>query len=161
MENDKIKYEQEVEHELFDVGLTLKAIHAGAEIIIGFLTLLVSPQFVYKIFSTLTLGELTEDPTDRFSNFLMSIAHNFSLGTKQFIAFYLLSHGIVNLLIVAGLFKKKMWSYKAAFIALTTFSLYQMYQYLSNHSIWLLVLTLFDITIIWLIWREYKRVSTI
>jgi uncharacterized membrane protein len=89
---------------------------------------------------------------------LIAIAGSISVGTQQFITFYLLSHGIINLILVLGLWKKKMWAYHASFIVLTIFSVYQICRYIYNPSLWLVILTVFDIVVIWLIWREYKRI---
>jgi uncharacterized membrane protein len=156
----KFVTEEKIEHDLFDVGILLKGIHAVIEIIGGVFTFLVSPDLIFLIVNKITVGELTEDPADRFTQYLLNIAHSFSVGTKQFIAFYLLSHGIVNLILVIGLFKKKIWAYHASFVALTIFALYQLYRYMYGPSVWLIVLTVFDFVVIWLIWREYKRIKT-
>jgi uncharacterized membrane protein len=146
-------------HELFDVGIFLKGVHAVIEIVAGVFTFFISPHFIFRVVDAITFKELVDDPTDRLSNYLLASAHNFSVGTKQFIAFYLLSHGIVNMVLVIGLFKKKMWAYYASFVALTIFVLYQIYRYVYDPSVWLIVLTIFDVIIIWLIWREYKAIQ--
>jgi uncharacterized membrane protein len=36
------------------------------------------------------------------------------------------------------------------------FVVYQIYRYSFTHAIWLLLITLLDIIVIWLTWREYK-----
>ena len=151
--------EEKIEHELFDVTVLLKGIHALIEIITGISTFLVSPNFIFKLVNVITFRELTENPVDSFSQYLLNLTHSFLGGTKQFIAFYLLSHGIINLILVIGLFKKKMWSYFASIIMLTIFALYQMYRYIYHPSIWMIILTIFDLVTIWLIWREYKRIK--
>lgn len=153
--------EEKIEHELFDVSILLKGIHALIEIIGGIFIFLVSPDFIMRIVNTLTAGEFIEDPGDRITQYLFHFAQSFSVGTKHFVAFYLLSHGIVNAVLVIGLFKKKMWAYYASFVALTIFALYQMYRYIYHPSLFLIFLTVLDFVVIWLIWREYKRIKKV
>jgi uncharacterized membrane protein len=50
-------------------------------------------------------------------------------------AFYLLSHGLVKVLLVAGLLREKLWAYPASLIVLSAFIAYQTYRYSSTHSI--------------------------
>jgi|ERR1035437_4926257 uncharacterized membrane protein len=154
-----MKNEEKIEHELFDVSILLKGIHALIEIVSGISVFLVSPNFIFKLVNILSFGELTESPVDSFSQYLLNITHGFLGGTKQFIAFYLFSHGVINLILVFGLFKKKMWAYYASFIVLTIFALYQMYKYIYNPSLLLIILTIFDLIVIWLIWGEYRRIK--
>ena len=151
--------EDEVVHELFDVSLLLKGLHALVEIAGGIFTFLISPNYIVRIITRITEGELAENPPDIFTHYLLNFLQSFSVGTKQFIAFYLLSHGIINLILVVGLFKKKMWAYHTSFIALTIFAIYQIYRYIYHHSIWLIIFTVLDFIMMWLIWKEYHRVK--
>jgi uncharacterized membrane protein len=159
MQNFENQSEQKIEHELFDVAILLKGLHALVEIIGGVFTLLISPTFILGLVTKITQGELVEDPSDTLTNYLLHLAQSFSVGTKQFIALYLLSHGIINAVLVIGLFKKKMWAYHVSFITLSIFALYQLYRYIHHHSIWLIILTIFDFIVIWLVWREYERIK--
>lgn len=154
-----MKNEEKIEHELFDAGILLKAVHALVEIIGGILAFLITPNFFLRLINSITFGELTEKPIDSFTQYLLTLTHSFLGGTKQFVAFYLLSHGIINLILVVGLFRKKIWAYHASFIVLAIFVLYQMYRYIYHHSLLLIILTIFDLIVIWLIWREYKRIK--
>lgn len=151
------KLEEKTLHELFDIGIGLKGLHAITEIIGGVFATLVSSEYLLKTVAHFTQGELAEDPNDFFTQYLLVLAHDISIDTKQFIAFYLLSHGVVNLVLVVGLFRKKMWAYHASFVVLGLFILYQLYRYFSNPSLWLVLLSLFDFVILWLVWKEYER----
>jgi uncharacterized membrane protein len=148
-----------IEHELFDIDIFLKGAHALIEIIGGIFTFLISPDFILRFVTKITQGELLEDPNDFFTRYLLHFAQNFSVSTKQFVALYLLFHGVVNLVLVVGLFRKKMWAYHASFVVLALFALYQVYRYIYHPSISMIILTIFDLITIWLIWREYRRLS--
>ena len=80
------------------------------------------------------------------------------MGGKSFATFYLLSHGIVKLFLVAGLLRNKAWAYPASLAVLGLFIAYQLYRLTFAFSIALVLLTVFDFVVIWLIWHEYRLV---
>ena len=151
--------EEKTLHELFDISIVLKGLHALVEVIGGISIFLASSGLIFKFVNVISFGELTENPVDSFTKYLLYITYNFSGGTKQFVALYLLSHGIINLILIVGLFRKKLWAYYSSFIVLSIFALYQVYRYIYNPSIFLILLTMLDIVTIWLIWREYIRIK--
>jgi uncharacterized membrane protein len=108
--------------------------------------------------NTWTQDELIDDPKDLVATHLMSWAQELSIATQHFYAFYLLSHGVVKLLLVGGLLRGKLWSYPASIVALVLFIAYQVYRFSFTHSPGLVVLTLFDLSMIWLIWHEWRLV---
>ncbi len=104
-------------------------------------------------------NELSENPNDLFFKFLSQTAHSFSIGGQVFAALYLLSHGIVKLVLVYALLKEKLWAYPASLAVLGLFILYQTYQYILNHSVLLILLTIYDIIIMALIYNEYRMMK--
>jgi uncharacterized membrane protein len=70
---------------------------------------------------------------------------------------YLLTHGVVKIVIVVGLMRRQTWAYPVAFVFLGAFVVYQVYRLTYDPSIGLSLLTVFDLFIIWLTWREYQR----
>jgi uncharacterized membrane protein len=102
----------------------------------------------------LTQDELIEDPNDFIATHLLSMAQKFSVDTKNFYAFYLLSHGIVKLALVVGLLTNQLWSYPASLVVLTLFIIYQIYRFYETQSLGLIVLTAFDLFVMVLIWHE-------
>lgn len=141
---------------LFEGSVILKGIHAIIEIVGGFFILLISHNFIIQTVLKITGGELSEDPTDFVSNYLIHAAQNFSINSKYFLAFYLLSHGIIKAILVIALLKKKLWAYPTSIFVFSAFIVYQIIRYTHTHSIWLIVFTVFDIFVIWLIFHEYK-----
>jgi uncharacterized membrane protein len=88
----------------------------------------------------------------------LSLAQNLTVSTQRFYAFYLLSHGVIKLLLVAGLLRKKLWAYPASLLVLGLFIVYQLYRFSYTHGIGLIVLTVFDVIVMGLIWHEYQMV---
>ena len=145
-------------HQLFEVSVWLKGAHALIECVGGILLYLVTTQTIASWVNMLTQEELIEDPNDFIASHLSRMAAGFSIASKEFYAFYLLSHGLIKLLLVIGLLRVKLWSYPASLLALGAFMAYQMYRYSYTHSPGLLVLTVFDVAVMSLIWHEWRVV---
>jgi len=71
-------------------------------------------------------------------------------------AFYLLSHGLIKLVLVYGLLRQKLWAYPASFAAFGGFIAYQLYRYSFTHDISLILLSIFDLFVIYLAVHEYR-----
>ena len=145
-------------HQIFLGSVLLKGAHAVIECAGGIVLALVSTSKIVDIVNTLTQEELIEDQNDFVATHLLVWAQNFSIGTKNFYAFYLLSHGVVKLLLVIGLLRNKLWSYPASLVVLGLFIVYQVYRFSYTHGIGLIVLTVFDVLVMSLIWHEYRLV---
>ena len=105
-------------HQLFEVGVWLKGAHALIECAGGILLYLVTTETIASWVNMLTQEELIEDPNDFIASHLSRMAAGFSVASKEFYAFYLLSHGLIKLLLVIGLLRGKLWSYPASLAAL-------------------------------------------
>mgnify|MGYP001590762921 CR=1 FL=1 len=140
-------------HLIFVLSVLLKALNGILEIILGVLLLFTSA--IAGLVQTLVKGELIEDPSDlvanTIQNFLPFLTHS-----EYFVAIYLLSHGVIKIFLVVGLLRNKLWAYSAAIVVFALFIVYQLYRYSFTHSIWLILLTIFDLFVIWLTWHEYR-----
>jgi uncharacterized membrane protein len=145
-------------HQIFKLSVLLKGAHALVECGCGIALALIGTSTITGFVNALTEEELIEDPKDFVATHLLAWAEHFSVATKDFYAFYLLSHGIIKLLLVIGLLSGKAWSYPASLIVLGLFVVYQLYRYSHTHGLGLLVLTAFDIVVVVLIWHEYRLV---
>jgi uncharacterized membrane protein len=146
-------------HAAFEIGVILKGLNALAELVGGLALWFASIDFIRGVVGALVRSELIADPHDRIANYLLHAAQGVSMGGKNFAAFYLLTHGVVKLILVAGLLRNKMWAYPASLAVLGLFIAYQLYRLSFAFSLGLVVLTVFDAVIIILIWREYRFVE--
>lgn len=142
-------------HQVFEVSVLLKGAHALIECAGGIALALISTDTIVAYINWFTQEELVEDSKDFLARHLIALAQDFSVETKHFYAFYLLSHGIVKLALVVGLLKGKLWSYPASLVVLALFILYQLYRFSYTHGAGLIFLTVFDIVVMGLIWHEY------
>ena len=151
--------EEKTLHQLFDVSILIKSALAFLETMGGISVFLVSSNFIFKFVNIISFGELTETPIDSLSRYLLNVMHGFSGGAKVFVAIYLLLHGIINLIIITGLFKKKIFAYHTSFIVFVIFAFYEVYRYIFHPNIYLIVLVIFDSITVWLTWKEYERLK--
>ena len=141
----------------FLIGIVLKGLDGVLEVAGGALLLLVSPSTIDRFTRILTQHELSEDPHDYLANHLLHATGELTGATLIFGAVYLLSHGLVKVLLVAFLLRNKIWAYPWMIAFLIAFIVYQLYRMTFAPSIGLAVLTAFDAIVTWLTIREYQR----
>jgi uncharacterized membrane protein len=136
----------------------LKGLDGVLEMIGGLLLFVLRPDRIAAVTRFLTQHELEEDPNDFVANHLLTAAHGLTHGSATlFGALYLLSHGLVKLVLVAAVLRDRLWAYPWMIAFLGIFIAYQTYRLVVAFSVGLLLLTLFDIVIVWLTVREYRR----
>ena len=146
-------------HRIFDISVALKGAHAIIEIVGGLLLYLVSTDRIVGWINDFSQEQLVEDPKDFIATHLLTFAEGFSVEQHDFYAFYLLSHGLVKIVIVAGLLREKLWAYPASFVVFGTFIAYQLYRYSYTHDLSLILLSIFDLFVIALAVHEYRLVK--
>jgi uncharacterized membrane protein len=140
----------------FNVTLVLKGLDGVLELVGGILLLIITPDAINRLAERLTQHELSEDPNDFIAHHLLHLTSNLHK-TQFFGALYLLTHGLVKIVIVVGLLRREHWAYYVAFVFLGGFVIYQVYRMAYAPSVGLALLTVFDLVIIWLTWREFQR----
>jgi uncharacterized membrane protein len=141
---------------VFQVSILLKGANAVLEIIGG--TLLLFTGSITSVLVYLAGQEIIEDPGDFLANTIQHYLPYFSQHSQLFAAFYLLSHGAIKIFLAIGLLRNKLWAYPSAIVVFILFIIYQLYRYTYTHSIFLILLTVFDLFVIVLTWHEYKIV---
>ena len=157
MKLGRSKSEGDIFHVSFEIALILKAVNGLLETVGGALLIFINPNTLSRIVRILTQEELSEDPNDFVANALMHLSLSFSISAQHFGVFYLMSHGIVKLILVTLLWKKKLWAYPLTMIFLTLFIFYQVYRYSISPSVMMILLTILDLVVVILTFIEYKR----
>ena len=143
-------------HQVFAVSVSLKGLHALFEIVSGITLYLTSTATILGWINRYTADALSEDPDDWVATHLLRFGQSFSVEQHDFYAFYLLSHGILKGVLVAGLLKEKLWAYPASFVVFGAFIAYQLYRYSFTHDFTLILLSIFDLFVIALAVHEYR-----
>ena len=143
-------------HRLFLLAVVVKGIDGVLESIGGMLLLFVSPTALHRLVVALTQHELAEEADDWLVMTLRHAAASFSVETRHFASVYLIGHGILKVFLAASLLRERLWAFPLALSVLTIFVAYQLYRFGRTHSTVLLALTLLDMVVMLLIWREYR-----
>ena len=146
-------------HVGFHIGLIIKGVYDLGEILSGILLIFLTPDRMSKLITTISRGELREDPNDLIMRYLISFSKTFSINMQLTASFYLLSHGLVKILIIIFLWKKKLWAYPVSCVIFFIFVIIQMLSFVQTYSITMLFLTLIDIIMIILTILEYKNIK--
>lgn len=143
-------------HRIFRVTILVKGIDGLLDVLSGLFLVLIGADRRNEIIPFLVRGELVEDPNDIIANYLLNVSHHLLPDTQTFIILYLAIHGFAKIGIALSLWGKNVKLYKLAGALLAVFIIYQLYRLSHTHSVILLVTTLFDAVILFLLQREYR-----
>jgi uncharacterized membrane protein len=140
----------------FKLSVLAKGLDGALETIGGVLLFFVSPQSMERTIRGLLAHELSRDPHDFIARHLLRSVQEVSHGTRIFAAVYLLSHGLAKVVVVVAVLRNKTWAYPAMIALLAAFVVYQLYKLWLRVTLGMTLLTVFDLFVIWLTWREYQ-----
>jgi uncharacterized membrane protein len=142
---------------VFEIGIIGKGLNGAAELVGGLLLLFLTPDRIHHLVASLTQGELSEDPHDFVATHLLHTANGLTGQAVLFGAVYLMAHGTVKVVLVIALLLNKLWAYPWMIIVLVLFIGYQLYRIVLHPTAGLIALTVFDVLIVALTWREYRQ----
>lgn len=139
-------------HGTFRAGIAIKGVDALLEAIAGAL-LAVNPGALRHLSVALTYGGF------RIAHSFITdhLARRLENADPSFAAAYLISHGLVKVVLVIALWMEKLWAYPLAIVVFAAFCVYQVFRFTHTHSIGMVLLTIFDVAIIYLTWNEYRE----
>ncbi len=147
---------------IFEGGIIIKGATGVLEFLAGLLLVFVEPNTIHRFITFVTQKELLEDRSDVVANFLLNSTQHISSNGKMFAIVYLWIHAAIKLIAVIGILRNQLWAYPFSLIALGILMLYQMYSIVFvTVSVGMILLTIFDVFILWLIWREYGKVRAL
>jgi|JI10StandDraft_1071094.scaffolds.fasta_scaffold223613_2 uncharacterized membrane protein len=142
---------------VFEGGIILKGLSGLLELLGGLLAFFMTPERLNHFVNFITQEELIA-PHQRLTSWLSLHSDHFTSGSRWFIMAYLFIHAAVKLTAVIGILKNQLWAYPFSLIALGLMTLYQVWDIVFVQArLGMVVLTVFDCFILWLIWREYQR----
>ena len=150
---------QALAHIAFEIGIFFKGLDGVLEIVGGLLLFFVKPETISRVVIALTQHELGEDPNDVVAGYLVRAANNFSASSQVFAGIYLLSHGVIKIVLVESLLRGRLLAYPTAIVVFALFIMYQMYRYYLDSSIAMIALSILDVIVIVLTWLEYRRLK--
>ncbi len=143
--------------DIFEIGILLKMLDGIIETIIGLVLLLIRPEHVTHWAHKLTAAELAQDPHDFIASHIVKWANDYTKQAAVFAAIYLLSHGIIKIVLVYEVMRNHLWAYIALIVVTLGFVAYQLVHVFEKFSVGFVLLTLFDFAIVYLTAREYAK----
>jgi uncharacterized membrane protein len=144
-------------HDSFRIGITMKGFDGLLEIVAGVALWFVSPAQMSALVKSLTEHMLARIPHGYISRHILAASQGFTNDSREFAAYYLLSHGFVKVVLVICLWMNKLWAYPLTIAVFGLFMLYQVHRFMHTHSLGMILLTIFDALIIYLTWVEFKQ----
>jgi uncharacterized membrane protein len=141
---------------VFEIGIIAKGLNGAVELLGGLLLLFVSPEWIRHLAVSITRVELSEDPHDFIATHLLHTTSGLTGNAILFGSVYLLTHGAVKVVLVIALLLNKLWAYPWLIGVLLVFIGYQLYRISLDPTAGLIALTVFDVVIVLLTWREYR-----
>src|SRR3984957_12589130 len=128
----------------FRTGITIKGIDGILEAIGGVLLWFIKPEQLGSTLQEIFVHELLRDPHDFLARHLLHTSEKIAQSDPLFASIFLLSHGLVKVVLAVLLWMNKLWAYPLAIVVFTAFSIFGIYRYLHTHATLLLVIAVFD-----------------
>ena len=99
-------------YEVFFWSILVKGAISLAELVVGTALLFIPSTLIISW----TLLILQYIPVSTLQNSLMQEVATYTSGTVVFVAFYLLSRGLIKVFLIVGLLRNKLWAYPASLV---------------------------------------------
>ena len=146
--------EEHVVYEFFLWSILLKGAISVAEVIAGIAIFFIPPAVIVSLASMV----VNAVPVPALQMHLLEEVAKYTTGTVTFVALYLLSRGLIKAVLLGSLLRNMLWAYPASLLVLAAFLVYQAYQIATTHSLIVIGITLFDLIVMYFIWREWRIV---
>ena len=140
----------------FRTGITLKGIDGLLEAIGGVLLWFIKPEQLGSTLQAIFVHELLRDPHDFLARHLLHTSEKIAQSDPLFASIFLLSHGLVKVVLSVLLWMNRLWAYPVAIVGFSAFAVFGIYRYMHTHATLLIVIAVFDLLIVYLTWEEYE-----
>lgn len=138
----------------FEISLLLKGLDGLLETLSGLMFLFIKPSWILDV----AHGIVGYQPHSFIGKHILEAAQHFNKGAAIFASLYLLSHGVVKLVLIIAILREQAWAYIGLIVVTALFMVYQIYHLIFvSVTFTFIFLTLFDGVVVYLTAREYKR----
>ena len=141
---------------LFRAVVVLKGLDGLVEVFGGIALWLLGPGRIINGVYRITQDKISENPHELVATHLRDAASHVSVSGNHFMAAYLFINGVVKVVLVLALLRGKLWAYPLAMAVFGCLVAYLVYRFTFTHGVGLILLSAFDLLLIWLVWREYQ-----
>jgi uncharacterized membrane protein len=144
-------------HGTFQCSIVLKGLFALFESITGATLYFVPRRMLNRIAVAIGTLDLSRNRQDFINVHLRHSLAGITGTGRHFAAAYLISHGVVKVVLVVELLRNRLWAYPLMIIVIGVFVGYQCYRFSLTHSLAMAALTVFDLGVIALTVLEYRE----
>jgi uncharacterized membrane protein len=144
----------------YKIILFLKWFFSLFQVSIWSIALFIGYEKVQALITFLAWIELKEDATDFLALKVLTLSEGLNLHGEKLIAGYLVFEWFTKLLLIYGIYKEKKSIFPLAFIIFTFLLTYELFLIFSGHSWYIIFLIMVDILLLWVIYKEYKNISS-
>ena len=141
---------------IFEFGILIKFLNGLWETAVGITVLILGREGVARFFAFLNAWQSQFRPPHVLLNAGARAVH----GAATFVALYFLVHGVINIFLSIQLFRKRLWAYLITMAVTMVFIGYQIHRIGRFHSLFLTMLTIYDVLFVILTWHEYQYQQT-
>ena len=152
----KVRGETDLLHRTFVLSIAGKGLFGLIELIGAVAALFITPEEVRAFTHWITAGLVHDNPNNVVAQWLITAGNHVTGATTLWVSAYLVLHGLTKVVLVIALLRDKLWAYPSMLVALVIFIVTQTVQLIDSFTVGVLLLTLFDVFILWLTWREYQ-----
>jgi uncharacterized membrane protein len=143
-------------HELFRISILVKALDGCIEIGAGLCVFFLKYTPISAILFSIFHEEIVESPRDLVWGYLIKEWHALFLSGNYFWGFLFLAHGVTKVLLSIALLKNYLWAYPLSAVIFALFAGFELYSTINHPSLFLGLITAFDIIVVGLILNEYR-----
>ena len=141
----------------FRLAIIIKGLDGLLEVLGGVTLIFLPIVKIQGIVADLALNEIAEDKHAFIAQFILHLDQSINPHVRLFAVLYLIGHGSIKIFLTVALLREHYHLYPVAIGFLLAFIAYQSYRIGVDHSPILLLLTIFDIVLTWLVYLEWKR----
>jgi uncharacterized membrane protein len=139
---------------VFRIIMWVRIVYGAMRVVLGLALL----KFLDQTFSDLIFWLMAHEFAGRHDflvQILSPVANHVHFHVTLFIACYLLFWGSMDIFLSAQMLIHRLWAYKVAFVCISLFVFYECLRLIFMPSLTLLSFIIYDIIVLYLIYREY------
>lgn len=140
---------------IFQSLMWWRIVYGGFRVVMGIALLRLVGMPLTELIFKIMGHEIGKHPHEGINHFINSLPFT----VTYFLAIYFIFWGLVDIFLSVLLLRHQLWAFPFSIALIVLFILYEMVRYTHTHSNVLLGVIVMDLFIIWMIFREYKKVK--
>ncbi len=145
--------------QLFFLGMYWRIFYGFLRVLFGVALLKVVGSPLLEVIHDFMGYELVENSSDILFVMVNYFLSEHSFYVTYFLASYFIFWGVVDIFLSYNLIKERLWAFPVSIVLIGLFVSYSIVRLTFTHSTLLLSVIVFDLIILWLIYKEYLKVK--